>query len=794
MTPGQIPRVALPALPAGTTGYNVYLSDLTTQPGPAIRYASGVTTSAVDLKGDAPTGGLDRPAADIATVSPLVDPAGGGAIGGHLAPGTYVIAYTFSYPFGVETYASPFSTPFTVAEGRIPQVLLPLLPVGVLPVGATGYNLYLSDSAADPGTATRYATGLSNPTFNLSAAATIGGVRPPANNIGTKAPVVVGNGGGVAGGRLAAGTYSLLDTFVYPDETETFAGPASAAFGVSAGDIPRVNLPPLPEGAVGYNLYLTNSLGQAGSATRYATAVASSTFDLRGAGPIGGLGRSGDPAASVAPTVIPKGGNVAGASGSLAPGSYFVSYTFTYASGTETFASPSSGRFEVAAGDIPQVTLPPLPDGATGYNLYLSDPSARAGSALRYASAITTSIVTLRDAAPTGGLSQAIVNNASTIPGVNPTGGGATGGRLDEGTYLVFYTFAYPDGSETFAGPGSAPFVVASGQIPTVDLPALPDGATGYNLYLTDPLANPKSASRYATGVTTRTFDLSRDALSGRIQIPASNTWTSAPAVNATGGGSGGGALAKGTYFLFYTFLDATGAESFISPASATFTVATGQVPQVSLPPLPAWATGVNLYLSDPSARAGSAIRYATAVTTTAFNLSIAAPSSATGPIPRVVATGGGTSGGRLAPGTYFVFFAPTDASGAEMSLSSSSAAFTVAAGAIPRVTLPPVPDGASGFDLYLSDSSATPGSATLYASGITSRTYGLENPAHVGGSVTMLAGDDVSIPGTTLVLARQEVAIRGDFGNADPGVGTAFDVDSAIVLPLRPAHGRGGQ
>ena len=46
-----------------------------------------------------------------------------------------------------------------------------------LPVGTTGYDIYLSDATADPSSLTRYASGVLTSTFNLSVAAPVGGDR-----------------------------------------------------------------------------------------------------------------------------------------------------------------------------------------------------------------------------------------------------------------------------------------------------------------------------------------------------------------------------------------------------------------------------------------------------------------------------------------------------------------------------------------------------------------------------------------------------------------------------------------
>jgi hypothetical protein len=67
----------------------------------------------------------------------------------------------------------------------------------------------------------------------------------------------------------------------------------------------------------------------------------------------------------------------------------------------------------------------------------------------------------------------------------------------------------------------------------------------------------------------------------------------------------------------------------------------------------------------------------------------------------------------------------------------------------------------------------------------VTTTTFNLGLAAHFGGAVSLLVGDNVTIPAPTLVLARQNVTARGDHGNADPGLGTTIDVDAAIVTPF---------
>ena len=138
---------------------------------------------------------------------------------------------------------------------------------------------------------------------------------------------------------------------------------------------------------------------------------------------------------------------------------------------------------------------------------------------------------------------------------------------------------------------------------------------TAYNVYLTK-ASDPTSTLRYASGVTGLTLSLSTAVPTGdTIRPQSSNPATVPPLVQALGGGHAGGNLAKGTYFVYYTYTYPNGTESPASPSSADFTIEPGYIPLVTLPPLVRDTTGYNLYLSDPSATPGSAIRYATGLT-----------------------------------------------------------------------------------------------------------------------------------------------------------------------------------
>ena len=255
---------------------------------------------------------MTPPTINFPAAGPSVDPTGGGAIGGHLAAGTYFLFYTLSNTAGAVTFVSPNSTPFTVAAGAIPQVTFPALPAGVVPSGSTGYSLFLSDASARPGSAALYASSITTMTDRLVDAAPPALVRAPDFGVPHVPSLVYPTGGSLTGGKLASGTYFLSYTFVDAAGAETPLSVDSEWFTVAGGNIPLVTLPPLPSGARGYNLYLSDPSAMQGSATRYATAITTTTYRLADtATHAGSLAPRRDAASAVA-TVNPVGGGGGG--------------------------------------------------------------------------------------------------------------------------------------------------------------------------------------------------------------------------------------------------------------------------------------------------------------------------------------------------------------------------------------------------------------------------------------------------------------------------------------------------
>lgn len=94
---------------------------------------------------------------------------------------------------------------------------------------------------------------------------------------------------------------------------------------------------------------------------------------------------------------------------------------------------------------------------------------------------------------------------------------------------------------------------------------------------------------------------------------------------------------------------------------------------------------------------------------------------SATPGTPTLSATGGGTTGGSLAPGTLYIKV--TETNGIGETTASTEASVTIAAGNIPQITFAALQSGNTARNVYAGVAS---GAEVLYASGITTATYNL--------------------------------------------------------------------
>lgn len=101
-----------------------------------------------------------------------------------------------------------------------------------------------------------------------------------------------------------------------------------------------------------------------------------------------------------APTAAATGGGSTG--GSLQAGTYFIRYTFAGPFG-ETRSSDASSILTVSAGNIPRVTIPALPTGATSARIYLSPTNGTALQCTLYKTGVTATTTDLTTAYSTGG-------------------------------------------------------------------------------------------------------------------------------------------------------------------------------------------------------------------------------------------------------------------------------------------------------------------------------------------------------------------------------------------------------
>jgi hypothetical protein len=564
----------------------------------------------------------------------------------------------------------------------------------------------------------------------------------------TATPTVSPTGGGPTGGNLQAGTYYVKYTYVNAIG-ETTPSPESTQFTVATGNVPQVTLPALPTGVTSINLYLTPTNGASGTEVLYATSITTTTYNLSAAvtqqPPTSNNAIGVESAPTVVPTVNPTGGGATG--GALQAGVFYLKYTYVNANG-ETAPSPESAAFTVASTNQPQVTLPALPAGVTSISLYITPPGgASGGECIRYATGITTTTYTMATASiklpPTTNTTSPSVTNPAFTPTVSASGGGSSGGKLPAGVYYLKVTYTGTSG-ETLPGPESASFTVVAGGVPQItNVPtAAPTNATGFNVYLTPVGSASGSEVLYSTANAFPgggTYNLSTAFPTTAGSPPGSNTTNPAvsnpattPTVNVTGGGASGGLLPPGAYYVKYTY-SGKGGETQASSESTLFTVAAGNIPQVTLPSLPTNVTAINLYLTPTGGASGSEILYAQGITTVTYNLALPLPVQTPPPgpntaatfslsnpsiAPTVNATGGGTTGGNLTAGSYRLDYTWVGGVSGE-TLSSVEAAFTIGAGNIPQVTIPSLPNGVSGANIYLTQPGGAAGSETKFPSAV---------------------------------------------------------------------------
>ncbi len=94
----------------------------------------------------------------------------------------------------------------------------------------------------------------------------------------------------------------------------------------------------------------------------------------------------------------------------------------------------------------------------------------------------------------------------------------------------------------------------------------------------------------------------------------------SGPSVDPVGGGSMGGLLTAGTYHVSFTYVTVDG--ETLRSGDTTFTSASGNIPELTFPALPAGAVSRNVYLSTTGGGTGTETKYnVSPVTTLTYDL-----------------------------------------------------------------------------------------------------------------------------------------------------------------------------
>ena len=153
-----------------------------------------------------------------------------------------------------------------------------------------------------------------------------------------------------------------------------------------------------------------------------------------------------------APTFNASGGGANG--GNLTNGTYIARYSFTGAFG-ETSASAGSANITISGGNIPRLTIPALPAGATSARIYLSNGTA--SNATLYKTGVTTTTTDLNTVYNNNGTAvpEAISqisgtsNNISAAISVGSYNGAATGDITETYTITVIQAPTVADDATT---------------------------------------------------------------------------------------------------------------------------------------------------------------------------------------------------------------------------------------------------------------------------------------------------------------------------------------------------------
>ena len=444
--------------------------------------------------------------------------------------------------------------------------------------------------------------------------------------------------GAAASGTLPAGTYYAGYTWVDASGNESTLGTTHASvsnvFTVTLGLTPIVTIPSIPTGAVSANIYLSAKNGANTAVYLYAKGVTGTTYTFSSSMYWNNVLNAGLATLGIAP---PSASAATGALAAAATG-YFVGYTWVHAHGETAIGASASTVTVVVLGNNLAVTIPALPTGALGANIYVSAANGAVGTMSLYMAGVTSTVVNLTSASWTNGTttqaaavtppavnttvgalapgvyyakatelngigettatseSSTFTVTSQTNPSTANTSAGSGSGTLPAGAYFACYTYVDFYGNETTAGTltGSTPATETASATTTTGVQNLvvtfgdtvPGWVASRNLYLTVAGGATGTETLYATGITTTTYTCSVPLwLNNTIAASAARA---IPTVNST----------------------------------------SVDIPRVTKAALATGASAWNLYLTAAGGAAGSEVLYASGMTSLTVDCTIAAPSN----------------------------------------------------------------------------------------------------------------------------------------------------------------------
>jgi RHS repeat-associated protein len=277
-----------------------------------------------------------------------------------------------------------------------------------------------------------------------------------------------------------------------------------------------------------------------------------------------------------------------------------------------------------------------------------------------------------------------------------------TVGAIPATTYYVMLTYLGTAG-ETLPSTEST-ITVAAGHVLTVTSPAAEAGATQYNVYVStssgaETLQNASPIS-IGTNWTEPSF-----GITPRIVPPP------APTLTDTTGGSAGADI---YYYVKITYVG-PGGETWPSSEVQFYEMSASRLLVVDSPPSATGATGYNVYVSSSTLGGQTGLEVlqnTSGPITIGTNWTEPTSGLVTGLPAPVSSSGAGTgpqfstsASGNLPARTYYIVYTYVNSSG--QSLPSVETAASVPAGNVITVDSPPTMSGATGYDVYISE---TPG------------------------------------------------------------------------------------